>query len=337
MAKPLRVLVAGCGSIGRRHVKNLVKLGVKDFVLCDTTQAALERAAEGLKDPVLAIDFATAVDAGADAAVICTPASMHIDMCMKLAKKGVHLFIEKPLAHSLYGVMELGALARNKNIVAMMGMCHRFDPVFRHLKKLLDNKTLGPLFHVNYCGGRYLPDYKPDTDYRGRDAANENMGGGVVLTSIHVLDNLRWLFGEVSEAHSFVDKVSHMDIDVEDLALGIFRMKSGVYVSWQMDFLQRAEQHRMVIVGEKGTIRCDFIAGLFEIFIAEYGKWYTEKIPFETNTRYMEEMKYFLECIKGKRRPETGVEDGYKTLRLALDLKAKGTRPESSLIVCSTG
>src|SRR3972149_2375007 len=126
-----------------------------------------------------------------------------------------------------------------KRTAAMMAMWYRFHHVFVHPKSLLASEVIGKVHHVNYYGGHYLPDWHPNADYRTEYAAKKKLGGGVVLTSIHGLDNLRWVFREVEEAYAFVDRVSDLEMDVEDLALGIFRFKSGVYANWQTAFLHR--------------------------------------------------------------------------------------------------
>ncbi|MBI5643147.1 MAG: Gfo/Idh/MocA family oxidoreductase [Deltaproteobacteria bacterium] len=331
-----KVLVVGCGSIGRRHIKNLRSLGIKHFILCDTSQAMLERAAEGMEGAVLTTDFKEALKENPDAAVICTPSSMHLSMATTLVEKGVHVIIEKPLSHNLEGFDALERLVAEKGVVAMMAMCYRFHPAFLHIKGLLDSKAIGKVYHANYYGGHYLPDWHPNADYRKEYAAQKSLGGGVVLTSIHGLDNVRWLFGDVEEAHAFVDRVSPLEMDVEDLALGIFRMKNGVYVSWQTDFLQRINQHRLVVAGEKGTLRANLVDGSIEVYHIETGKWQSERILFEINTMYVKEMRHFLECIENKVHPCVDLREGYKTLKLALDLKEAGNRMDEDGEVCVT-
>jgi len=336
MKKGLRVLVAGCGSIGRRHIRNLTSLGVKDFILCDPSPASLEKASEGLAGPVQANSFQDALAHSPDAALVCTPSSMHLDMASKLAERGVHVFIEKPLSHTLEGCDSLVRTVEEKGIVGMMGMCYRFHPVFLHLKNLLDTEVLGKVYHVNYHGGHYLPDWHPYADYRTEYASKKNLGGGVVLTSIHGLDNIRWLFGEVAESRTFADRVSGLEMDVEDLAIGVFRLKSGVYVNWQTDFLQRVNQHRMIIAGEKGTIRCDFIEGTIETYLVDFGKWFNGRLVYDINTMYVEEMKHFLECIEKGTDPSIGIKEGYRTLKLALAVKSSMSSALAQEDICLT-
>ncbi len=316
-----RVLIIGCGSIGSRHLRNLAFLGVKDFVLCDPREDALEKASDGLSNPVLKTAFNDAIKERVDAAIIATPSSMHLDMAMRLARKGVHLFIEKPLSDSLENTEKLKTIIAKKRIAGMMAMCYRFHPALLRLKEMLDRNAIGRLYHVNYYGGHYLPDWHPNADYRKEYASQKRLGGGVVLTSIHGLDNLRWLFGDVLEAYSFVDRVSPLEMDVEDVAVAIFRMCSGVYVNWQTDFLQRANQHRMIITGSDGTIRCDFIAGSIETYGAQAKRWDAEKVVFDINTMYVDEMRHFLKCVERGENPVIDIEEGIRTLGLALKVK----------------
>jgi len=328
MISDIKVLIAGCGSIGRRHLKNLHGLGVRNFILCDTDNVRLEEACAGITDPrpVLTTGLKEAVAARPHAAVISTPSSMHLPMGMELTNSGVHILMEKPLSHTLVGVEELIKAAEDKGIVAMMAMCYRFHPVLLHVKTLLDSHILGNIYHVNYYGGHYLPDWHPNADYRREYAARKDLGGGVILTSIHSLDNIRWFFGEPDSVEAFTDRVSGLEMDVEDIATGIFRMKSGTYVNWASDFLQRANQHRMVIAGERGTVRCDFLDGTVETYLADSKEWSTVRVPFEANEMYVAEMRRFLECIEKKTGPRLDLTDGYRTLKFALEVKGSGDK-----------
>ncbi len=336
MIADTKVLVVGCGSIGRRHIKNLASIGIRDFVLCDTSEESLKAASAGLESPVLTTKFKDALLKGAKAAIICTPSSLHLEMAHILARHGVHLLIEKPLSHTLEGITELEREVEARGIVAMMAMCYRFHPVFQQVKGLIASEVIGKIYHVNYFGGHYLPDWHPNADYRIEYAARKKLGGGVVLTSIHGLDNIRWLFGEVEEAHAFVDRVSDLEMDVEDIVTGIFRLRNGIYVNWQTDFLQRANQHRMVVAGSRGTIRADFLTGIVETYSTELGKWYSGRVGFQVNDMYVDEAKHFFDCIERKAAPEADVRDGHKTLRLALDVLGSRNMLEERERICRT-
>ncbi len=335
--KKMRILVAGCGSIGRRHISNLQALGVRDFVLLDKDTHNLEKAAECLtRPPILVTDMKSALEARPFAALICLPTSLHLPYARSLAANGVHLFIEKPLSDTLTGVDELMRLVSKSGIQVMMGMCYRFHPVLLAIKDSLRSGIIGKVYHVNYFGGHYLPYWHRGEDYRGGYAARADLGGGVLLTSIHGLDNLRWLFGEATEVKALMAKVSGLEMDVEDLALAVMRLNCGAYVSWQTDFLQQTGQHRMVIVGERGTLRFDIVRGEEEICLGDGGKWRQRKIPFKVNTMYMREMESFLSALTSDAPVTAGLVEGVKTLELAMRVResALAVSEKEELKVC---
>ncbi len=315
--KNKRFLIAGCGSIGRRHLKNLKDLGISDFILLDKDAGRLRAAGEGLTRPVLVTNMDEALAARPFCAVISVPTSLHMGLATKAAARGVHLFIEKPLSHNMAGIEKLKKMVLKQNLTVMMAMCYRFHPVLRRVKERLDSGIIGRVYHVNYFGGFYLPYWHRQEDYRTGYAARSALGGGVLLTSIHGLDTLRWLFGEVLEVKALMAKVSPLEMDVEDLALAVMRLSSGVFVSWQTDFLQRAGQHRMVIVGEKGSMRFDITRGEEEMCGPDNGKWSKEKIPFEVNAMYVSELKHFISSLERGAPVEPGLDEGAQTLRLA--------------------
>jgi predicted dehydrogenase len=320
-------LLVGCGSIGRRHIKNLASLGARRFLLCDLSAERLD-ATKTCLPPDSEVELFTNLDEALrkkpTAALICTPSSLHMEMSLKAANHGVNLFIEKPLSHTIDGVAELMKIVNDNGLVATMAMCYRFHPVFLRLKALLDDKVIGKLYHANCYGGYYLPYWHPKEDYRKEYAAQKSLGGGVILTSIHGFDNLRWLFGEVEGIHAIVERVGDLEMDVEDMALGTFKMQSGLYISWQTDFLRRSDEHMYVIVGERGTIRCNVMEGLIEVYSALTKEWKKERIAFDVNSMYMDEMNAFLNALDKTALPAVGLEEGKATLKLALDIKAHG-------------
>ncbi len=316
-----RFLVIGCGSIGRRHIRNLSALGVRDFVLLDPDRARLKAASEGLSNPVLAATMDEAMEARPHAALICSPTSLHMEQALRAAREGLHLFIEKPLSHDLTSAPALGELVRKKGLTAMMAMCYRFHPVLLAVKERLGAGAVGRVYHVNYFGGHYLPYWHRKEDYRKGYAARAGLGGGVLLTSIHGLDTLRWLFGEVAEVKAFMDRVSPLEMDVEDLAMAVMRLSSGAYVSWQTDFLQRAGQHRLVVVGERGTMRFDIIKGEEEICGPSGKVWKRRSIPFEVNSMYLAELEHFIRAMDAGRGAEPGIDEGIATLELAMRVR----------------
>src|SRR4051794_2624743 len=96
----LSVLVAGCGSIGTRHARNLHALGVRRLSVYDPDPARTERLTNELgADAVDSLDGG--LGRGADAVLVCTPSVSHLPTARSALAAGAHVFVEKPLASSL--------------------------------------------------------------------------------------------------------------------------------------------------------------------------------------------------------------------------------------------
>ncbi|MEE9542845.1 MAG: Gfo/Idh/MocA family oxidoreductase [Thermodesulfobacteriota bacterium] len=323
--KDVTMLIVGCGSIGARHATNLATLGVGKVVLCDPNPERTKELASKLSGvetgTVKSIEEALKGKKKPNAAVIATPSSMHVEHAALCASSGVDVLIEKPLSNTLDNVVNLINTASEKKVMVMMAMCYRFHPVFLRLKEIIEESILGDIYHVNYFGGHYLPDWHPDVDYRDEYAARSDLGGGVVLTSIHGLDNIRWLFGDVLEVASFVDTVSDLDMDVEDMVASIMKTEKAIHISMYSDFLNRKGQHLMHVTASLGSIECDFISGTIKRFTANNGETTTETVDYDVNTMYLGEMEYFLKSIEEGDEPVPGLHDGVMTLKLAMALK----------------
>ncbi|KKQ18169.1 MAG: Oxidoreductase domain-containing protein [Berkelbacteria bacterium GW2011_GWA1_36_9] len=319
-----KIIVVGCGSIGARHLKNLFSLRIKNLVAVDLDQKRLENLKRDIPNlkTYKGLETALRKEKGIDAGFVCTPTSLHIPVALKLAEAKINLFIEKPLSHNLKGVLKLVKLVKGKKLITMMGMNYRFHPGLKLIKQIIDERKIGKIYSIVAFGGHYLPDWHPNADYRKEYAAQKKLGGGVLLTSIHGLDYLRWLVGEPKWVFGHIDKVSNLEIDVEDVAFAFFETDKRIKVSIYTDFLQRVPQHGLDVIGEKGTIKWNFYENKVDIYDPRGKKWISKKFKFETNDMYIDELKYFLYRLKLRKHIEDlNIEDGAKTLQLALAVK----------------
>lgn len=325
--KKLKVLIIGCGSIGKRHIGNLKQLGVEGLVICDKDEGILETTSRRFNISQLYLDYKEAVleNKNLDAALVCTPPNLHIPIGLFLAKMKINIFMEKPLSCNLQGVNKLIKIINKNKLISMMGMCYRFHPGLNLIKKLIEKKELGKIYSASCFGGHYLPDWHPHEDYRQVSYAKRAEGGGVLLVSIHGYDYIRWLFGEVREVFSYVEKVSNLKLDVEDIAIALLKTHKGILVSSYSDFLQRHKEHKIDIVCEKGNIHWDYNLGGLKVFDGITKRWRMIKYRFSTNDMYVNEIKHFLGCVQNKMADNNlNINDGLTTLKLALAIKKSG-------------
>lgn len=316
-----RFLVIGCGSIGKRHLRNLQRLGVKDIAAVDVHEGRLEEVRKKLGVHVFD-DLDTALCSGVKTALICTPTSLHIPHALAAARAGCHLFIEKPLSHSLEDVDELVEEVERHGLVTLVGCNFRFHPGLQQTKTLLEEGAIGPVVSARAEFGQYLPDWHPWEDYRCGYSAQRGLGGGVILDRIHEFDYVRWLLGEVTEVYCMADHLSGLEIDTEDIAEVIMRFTTGVVASIHLDYVRRTYKCELEVVGEEGTIRWSFQHRSVSWYVASKKVWHRMQWPhYETNDMYLAEIKHFFAALAGQEDSIQDVRDAKRVLEIALAAK----------------
>jgi len=234
-----------------------------------------------------------------------------------LAKKGINIFVEKPLAKSLEDALRLKRIIAKKKITVAVGYNLRFLDAITLVKAMLAKGDIGKLYFARIEVGQYLPDWRKSIDYRNSYSAHRNRGGGVDLDLSHEIDYMRYFFGDPAEWEVAKGKVSSLKIDSDDVFEGMYRYKDNFICSVHMDYLQRKKKRLTRIVGSKGTILLDLAEN--KIILERPAK--TDLVIrqpryFDLNKTYKDELKDFMASVKSRRSPKVGIDDGIKALRL---------------------
>ncbi len=322
----LRVLVVGLGSIGVRHFTNLRQLGCRHVGVFRSLKRALHKPID-LSGVALYDDFDQALRQGYNAVVVCNPTSLHLEYAQRAAEAGCHLYIEKPVSDTLENTDELLQTVQKNKLVAMIGCQFRFHPNLIAIKRWLDQKLVGRLLSVYVDTGEYLPGWHPWEDYRTSYAARQDLGGGVILTLIHEIDYLYWLLGPLRPLDTIGGNSGALEVDVEDHLTSMLLSHEHVPVMLHMDYLQRPPCRRMKIIGNHGVIEWDYYRGVARLVVDGELKE-TSELPhnWERNDLFLGIMADFLESVCQGREPHVPLEDGIKTLRIALELKTQLAR-----------
>lgn len=308
----MRILVIGCGSIGTRHIKNLLALGYGHLVVYDADKAVKQAVAArfGL---VACESVAKALD-GTDMALVCTPADSHVALALLALRKMNAVFIEKPLSASMRGVEKLRKSGGKRVTV---GFNVRFHPMVLAIKDRLEN--MGTIYSAHMEYAYFLPDARKGSFAAGYSAKKEK-GGGVILDHLHEIDYGIALFGKVRSVFGSAQKISDLDIQTEDTADIVLRFKKGFACSLHLDYLQREYSRSVKIVAEKGVIEGNFATGSLKI--TQYGtKAITKKFHKGFDETYKDELRHFIDCLNRRTSPAVSVHDAIHSLKVALAVK----------------
>jgi predicted dehydrogenase len=316
----MKALIVGLGSIGRRHLDNLRQ------VVPEVEIVVLRRSGGGSSNTpgIVVHSMQDALAQRPDIAIVASPAAFHLTDSLALAQAGVHLLVEKPISHSIDGVAELIATCRAKSLVLAVGYHLRHSPALHTLRAAVAGGTIGRVLAIRSEVGQWLPDWRPNSDYREGASARSSLGGGVVLELSHEFDYLRWLFGEVDRVIGVADRLSALEIDVEDTAESILRFRSGALASVHLDMIQRNPVRHCRIVGSQGTLSWDGLTHQVVHLVAgsTSGVELHPANAFERNQMFLTEIEDFLCCIRTGSQPRCGGEDGLRALEIALAIKS---------------
>jgi predicted dehydrogenase len=330
----MKILVTGLGSIGQRHVRNLrALLGAEAEIAAFrvrrrrdviTPELTIEPGADvethlGVRTH-LTLDDALAERP--EIVFVTNPNSLHMPVALAAARMGCHLFIEKPLSHSLEGVGELVDLVDTKRLVALVGYQFRFHPAFQIVRAQLEQNAIGAVLAARLEFGEYLPGWHRYEDYREMHASRRDQGGGVILSQIHDLDIVYALFGLPRRVVAMGGHLSGLDVDVEDTASLLMECTvqgRRIPVHLHQDYVQRPPARSCEVIGDAGKIVLDWLEPSVRLYAAD-GR-VAEHVVFEgfqRNDLFLAELRHFLACVRGEATPAVSLRDGSQSLRMAL-------------------
>lgn len=304
--------------MGQRHIRNLKSLGMEQIAVCDTSPASLSKitSEQNVKGYT---DFEAAIEASLPGAVlVCTPPYLHLPQALTAINAGAHVFVEKPLSHSLEGVDELIQQSQARRRVVQVGYNWRFHRGLQKVKALVESGTIGRVLWSRAEVGQYLPDWRPQQDYRLNYTGHRDLGGGIILDSSHEIDYLRWMFGEVEQVYCLAGVLSDLDVDAEDTASMVLRFAVGCVGEIHLDFVQRVRSRNCKIVGTEGTIYWDNLDESIRLYTTKTNEWNTFVLPIDPNDKYLSEIEFFLESLDMEQELDADVRSARRTLEISL-------------------
>ncbi|MDP6667098.1 MAG: Gfo/Idh/MocA family oxidoreductase [Dehalococcoidia bacterium] len=322
-AKNHRILISGLGSIGRRHLANIEGLGYRDIAFHRSGKSTIDTP---LPEYPVYRDLDRAIsDFHPDVVFVCGPSHSHLDVALKAAASGTHLFIEKPLSHTLENVAKLNKITADHDSRVMVGYMMRFHPLLIEIRDRIARGQVGDLIHVRSQWGEYVPGWHPWEDYRETYAARRALGGGPALTLSHEIDLALWFLGGTGTPPVTVRGLSNthsgLEVDTEhgiDILIG---GPGGTTANLHLDFYQRPPARSAEFVGTEGRIIFDYYSSRIEVFSPEKPEP-VEIIDisdsFERNNMFISEIEHFFECIADGATPVPGLAEGKAALNVAL-------------------
>jgi len=322
------IVVIGCGSIGCRHLRNLMMMGQENLIAVDTSAARLTDARAVVDNLRTYSSVERALEDNPQAAIIATPPATHSKIAVQLIIAGIPVLIEKPLAHTLFSGKTIQAAEYATDTLACVGYSMRFHPAIQLIRDELLPEIGKPLY-ARAEVGQYLPDWHTGEDITNWYMRYADQGGGALLDLSHEIDYLSQMFGAVWGVEGIVTKLSDVTVDANDFVDFTMKVRSSpavkplMILSVHMDLLDRSYNRRLRIVGTEGTIEWEW--GDDDVYLWKGGDCKAFHYDTAHNVQFEEEMKAFIESVQTKTlHPNLAtIEDGIEVLKVVEELHAQ--------------
>gem|GEM_PF-226414 len=291
----LNVLLAGCGSIGRRHARILTGLGVGRIRVCDPNPDQVRTLQAAVPGTEAIPSFEAGLAETPDAVFVLTPPRLHVPMISQAVAAGCHVFCEKPVADSMQGVDELAGQVAASDRKVMVGLCFRYHDGLRRAQRLLQSGAIGRLVSVRALMGEHLPEVRPDY----RDLFSARYSGAFDL--MHDIDLALWFADQpVTTVKSVFGSFSDIGIDAPDTVEILLGFADRCVASVHLDFFQQPRRRQLELIGTAGVVVVEF-ASWDECTVAVYraaaGEWERETMSTRRDDMFEAEDREFLSAV----------------------------------------
>jgi len=289
------ILIAGCGSIGKRHARVLHGMGVKDIRACDPLPVQRQSLLAETPSVTMYESYEAGLEDAPDTVLICTPPKLHIPMAMQAIRAGCHVLCEKPLSDTPEGIDDLAALAAEADKKVMVALCFRYHEGLVRAKRYLDSGRVGRLVCVRALMGEHLPEVRPDY----RDLFSSQYLGAFDLS--HEIDLAIWYAGKpVRQVQALSGSYSDIGIQAPDVVELLIDFENRCMASVHLDFFQRPRRRQTELIGTQGVIIVEFARWercTVSVYEAAKGTWEHEELVTERDDMFRAEDREFLSAI----------------------------------------
>ncbi|MGL9748187.1 Gfo/Idh/MocA family oxidoreductase [Enterococcus sp. DIV0170] len=304
----MKVLFIGLGSIGRRHLSNLINYCSKAEIPLDITALRTSGKKLDMFPNLTVVTDYSDLSTDFDVAFITNPTFKHEESLNNIIDKVKYIFLEKPAFESSKDISKFDIDYNRIYIACPL----RYKKVFGKLNQIIEGKH--PISSRIICS-TFLPDWR-EGDYTKDYSAKKAMGGGVELDCIHELDYMTYLFGFPKDRKAYFGKKSSLNIDSNDVADYLFEYEQQL-VEVHLDYFGRFPERTLTILFDNEKIEVDLLNNFIYIHSMN------ETIRFEesVNEMYEKELAYFIEKVTTGVENKNNLEWANKVLKITEERK----------------
>ncbi|MCA9013331.1 MAG: Gfo/Idh/MocA family oxidoreductase [Planctomycetaceae bacterium] len=308
-----QILIIGGGSIGERHLRCFLRTGRAEVALCDVNESLRSGVAARYNVAQTFASLSDALKATFDAAVICTPAHLHIPMAIDIARQNMGILIEKPLSTSLDHIDELQKETEARGLSVSVAYVLRHHPALVAVRQCVLSGTYGRPVQIVFTGGQHFPFYRPA--YRDTYYTRHATGGGAIQDALtHIVNAAEWIVGPVTRLVADAEHFLLDGVDVEDTVHLITRHDT-IMGAFSLNQHQAPNETTLTVICERGTVRYEAHAARWLTCTEPNSAWKVEEeFRIERDDMFLNQAHAFLDQLDGKAAPACSLSEARQTL-----------------------
>tara|TARA_R110002012_G_scaffold56765_2_gene145846 strand:- start:14531 stop:15526 length:996 start_codon:yes stop_codon:yes gene_type:complete len=324
-----KVAVIGLGSIATRHHHNLKLLFPNAELLVMSASGRIPKESIDEFD-VIATTIDELIQAKVELVIVASPAPFHALHSIPFIEAGIPTLIEKPVTTSIEDAEAIARAIKLHQTPVSIGYCLRYLPSAQKLKILLNQGGIGTIYNAHIEIGQYLPDWRPNKDYRNSVSAQKKLGGGALFELSHELDYAQWLLGPLQVKYSILRASDELALDVEDIADIITTTSLGAVATIHLDFLQRKTHRQCSFVGNKGRIEWDLMLNQLTLITATETSVLYSDPKWDKNQMYLAMIEDFMQMIEKNEHSCINFSEAINTVALIDEIKQQAKNNKAS-------
>ncbi len=300
-----RVIVVGCGSIGRRHARLLVRRPDVAVELCDVNPENVRRSLEEVGHRPIYGSLDQALASRPEIVVIATPHALHADQAIRALRAGAHVLCEKPMSDTLADARRMVDAAKASASVFSVGFNLHFHPATRQIRDMIRSGELGQVVHVHWHIGTYRTLLNSTSRYQA------TVAGALFLDYVHQPDLLHWWLGrKPTTVYASGLRAGSLELQsTPNVAAVTLEYDRHLLATIHLNYIQHPERATCEVIGDKKWLFFDMKANLIRIGACDDESETENTFAFQRDSMYEAEHQAFLDAIDGKRSPESPAED----------------------------
>lgn len=307
-----RIVVVGCGSIGRCHARIINNRSDVVLELCEPDPVNLAQALDEVGAVPTHTSFQEMIATKPEMVIIATPHFLHAEQSIAALLAGIHVLCEKPMSDSLENANRMWNVVKQNGAVFSVGFTLHFYPAMKAIKDMIASGDLGSILHTHWHIGTYITLMNSVSRYQ---ATTE---GALLLDYVHQPDLLSWWFNKQPKA---VFAVGHQGGNQElqsnpNILLLTIEYDDNFLATIHLNYAQYPQRAYCEIIGDKKSLLYDMMKG--EIHVSDYITGCVNKQDFAVNRDDMFEAEHqaFLDAVNGKRLPESPADEAIVSMKI---------------------